>query len=356
MVIYMRIKKRHIFFIIIFIAILAFVYVVVSAFSFNTLNFKPFYSSKEYVVKDENKYNYVLDSNNDILFVQEEVNEISNNDGKKVTYSYEVNKILKDNIAPSNIVTFKFDDKIKYEFFTKGDFAYFFYNNGKYVNVINLKDKSYYNYQNLPEGIASVNEFDNNIYIYNDNSLYKIDRLENGFNQTLYYNINKNIKDIKRVDFVDKNVIVCATYDADIYMIDINTNNHKMISKKYLDYYVYNQSVYYTFSHDDKKLGIGHLNLNEEIIFSVKNCDYEKMLVVDDYMYLISSYEINKVSIPRQKRHERLQISTYQYMSFSLVDVIIVNEKLMYLPMFKEFDNYSLDETKYSYHLYRYKK
>ena len=159
---------------------------------------------------------------------------------------------------------------------------------------------------NLPEGIASVNEFDNNIYIYNDNSLYKIDRLENGFNQTLYYNINKNIKNIKRVDFVDKNVIVCATYDADIYMIDINTNNHKMISKKYLDYYVYNQSVYYTFSYDDKKLGIGHLNLNEEIIFSVKNCDYEKMLVVDDYMYLISSYEINKVSIPRQKRHERL--------------------------------------------------
>ena len=64
---------------------------------------------------------------------------------------------------------------------------------------INLKDKSYYNYQNLPEGIASVNEFDNNIYIYNDNSLYKIDRLENGFNQTLYYNINKNIKNIKRV-------------------------------------------------------------------------------------------------------------------------------------------------------------
>ena len=79
------------------------------------------------------------------------------------------------------------------------------------------------------------------------------------------------------------------------------------------------------------------------------------MIVVDDYMYLISTLEINKVSISRQKRHERLQISTYQYMTFYLTDVIIVNEKLMYLPMIKKFDNYSLDEVKYSYHLYRYK-
>lgn len=328
----------------IFISALALIYVIVSAFSFNTLNFKAFYSSDEYLTYDETKFTYSIDENEDIIFVQEE------NPSENI-YKYEVNKILKNNIDPKNIVTFEFDKKINYDFFIKGSNAYFFYNQSKSVNVICLEDKTYTSYNNLPEGIITINEFDNNMYIYNNNKLYKIDNLNNSYE---YYSIN-NITNIKNVDFIDENTLVCSTYDADIYLLDIKTNNTKQISKKYLDYYIYNNNVYYTFSYDNKYLGIGYINKTEEVIFKVKSCDYEKMIVVDDYMYLISTLEINKVSISRQKRHERLQISTYQYMTFYLTDVIIVNEKLMYLPMIKKFDNYSLDEVKYSYHLYRYK-
>ena len=73
-------------------------------------------------------------------------------------------------------------------------------------------------------------------------------------------------------------------------------------------------------------------------------------------MYLISEKEINKVSISREKRHENLQISTYQNINFSLSNILICNEKLMYLPMIKSFDNYGLEEEKHTYYLYRYKK
>ena len=64
----MKVKKRHILFVMIFIAALALIYVIVSAFSFNTLNFKVFYSSDEYSTYDETKFTYSIDENEDIKY------------------------------------------------------------------------------------------------------------------------------------------------------------------------------------------------------------------------------------------------------------------------------------------------
>ena len=80
------------------------------------------------------------------------------------------------------------------------------------------------------------------------------------------------------------------------------------------------------------------------------------MQVVDNYIYLISENEIYKVNVTREKRHETLQISTYQNASFYLQDVLIVSEKLMYLPMVKYEQNTDTNQYEYAYYLYRYKR
>jgi DNA-binding transcriptional regulator LsrR (DeoR family) len=76
------------------------------------------------------------------------------------------------------------------------------------------------------------------------------------------------------------------------------------------------------------------------------------MKVIDDYIYLINEKNIYKVSISREKRHETLELSEYIDSTFSLLNVIIVNDKLMYLPLIKKVNEGV--STYYKYCLYKY--
>ena len=55
----------------------------------------------------------------------------------------------------------------------------------------------------------------------------------------------------------------------------------------------------------------------------------------------------------RLKKNETLTVSKYDNYSYDLQDILIVNEKLMYLPMIET--NKDEDEITYSHVLFRYK-
>lgn len=352
----MKIKKIYILFIFIFLISLALIYVVTSSFSFNTLTFKPFFEASSMQTYDESHINYVLNNDNEILFVKENYVEQTNEDGiKNDFYVYKVCKIKDNNIDPITIVSFYMEEEKNYEFFHKGNYGYFFYDFNKNLNIIDYTNKTYKTIKNLPNGLTIINEFNNNIYSYSENKINLLTLNEKSFTLSVYYEIPQDVKDIKRIEFIGENEIIISTYNADLYYFNILSNTNCKMNEKYLNYYVYNNNLYYTYSFDNKHLGVSVFDKFNETNFKVKSCDYVKMEVKEDYMYLISKNEIYKVSIPRQKRHENLQMSIYQNITFHLSDIIIVNEKLMYLPMIKSFDNYGLNEITYSYHLYRYK-
>ena len=116
--------------------------------------------------------------------------------------------------------------------------------------------------------------------------------------------------------------------------------------------YSHDNTTYYTYSYGEDQLGIGIIKDNQEVNFTIKYVDYLSMRVVDDYIYLINEKFIYKVSISRQKKHETLEISEYVNSSFSLLNIIIVNDKLMYLPMITYVQEGGNPYYKYS--LYKY--
>ena len=76
------------------------------------------------------------------------------------------------------------------------------------------------------------------------------------------------------------------------------------------------------------------------------------MKIVDDYIYLLNEKFIYKVSISREKRHETLELSEYVDSTFSLLNVIIVKDDLMYLPLIKKVTEGV--NPYYKYCLYKY--
>ena len=327
-----------------FFLILSFIYIIFSTFSFNTLSFSHFFKSDVATnVSDEFHISYSLAKNNQIVFVEKD------ND------KYKVNKIKANNVDPVTITSIDASNISNYELIVKGDYAYLFYNNNENVKIIDYTYYKFNDLKDLPDGKTIVNEFNNSLYSYKNNTLTKLIIENDSYYLGDIYQIDNSISYIKSLIFANENEVIISTYTSCIYRYNLLTNESNLLCENYLNYEVYNDTLYYVYSYDNSHLGIGVVSNDTNKKFKIKACDYVSIKVVDDYLYLISENEINKVSISREKRHEKLQISIYQNSEFNLQNVLIVSEKLMYLPMIKYEANDVTNEYEYAYYLYRYK-
>ena len=339
----MKIQKKSIIYMLLFICIVVFAYFVVVSFSYNTLTFSPFYKSLSVSEKiDEDKIIYTLNKDNEIVF-------LINNDDDFVVY-----KIKDNDVSPKDIVSFQIDDFKNYNLVNSDDVIFLFYNYDNDVVVIDEKNRTYAKYNDLPKGKKFINHKTNELYVLSQNVINLV--VLDGYGKyTLKEKqvLNDEIKDIKNIEFINENEIVVSTYNGKLYVV--NSHNQQVIKLKYIyhQYYVANNNLYYTFSTPDRKLGISIYD-GKEMDFSIDAKDYLSIKVKTDYLYLIANEEIYKVSLTRKKEHETLQMSEYVDMEFSLSQIIIVNEHLMYIPMIKKEGN-ELSGSYYGYYLYRYK-
>ena len=339
----MKIQKKSIIYMLLFIFVVVFAYFVIVSFSYNTLNFTHFYkslSTSETI--DEDKIVYTINNKNEIVFV---INDKED---------FIVYKIKDDNVSPKDIVSFKLDGFSNYNFINSDDYHFMFYNNDNDVVIINDENKSYNIYNNLPNGKKFINHNTNLIFLLNN---YDISVLEinnsNELKSKYVLSISNEIKDIKNVEFINEEEIVVSTYNGGLFVVNLANNEVTKMSYFYHQYYVANDNLYYTYSTSDRKLGISIYD-GKETNFSINPVDYLSIQVKADYLYLISNDEIYKVSLSRMKQHETLQSSQYIDMTYSLNQVIIVNEHLMYIPMIKK-EGDELLGVYYGYYLYRYK-
>lgn len=339
----MKIQKKSIIYMLLFIFVVVFAYFVIVSFSYNTLNFTHFYkslSTSETI--DEDKIVYTINNKNEIVFV---INDKED---------FIVYKIKDDNVSPKDIVSFKLDSFSNYNFINSDDYHFMFYNNDNDVVIINEENKSYNIYNNLPNGKKFINHNTNLIFLLNN---YDISVLEinnsNELKSKYVLSISNEIKDIKNVEFINEEEIVVSTYNGGLFVVNLANNEVTKMSYFYHQYYVANDNLYYTYSTSDRKLGISIYD-GKETNFSINPVDYLSIQVKADYLYLISNDEIYKVSLSRMKQHETLQSSQYIDMTYSLNQVIIVNEHLMYIPMIKK-EGDELLGVYYGYYLYRYK-
>ena len=339
----MKIQKKSIIYMLLFIFVVVFAYFVIVSFSYNTLNFTHFYkslSTSETI--DEDKIVYTINNKNEIVFV---INDKED---------FIVYKIKDDNVSPKDIVSFKLDSFSNYNFINSDDYHFMFYNNDNDVVIINEENKSYNIYNNLPNGKKFINHNTNQIFLLNN---YDISVLEinnsNELKSKYVLSISNEIKDIKNVEFINEEEIVVSTYNGGLFVVNLANNEVTKMSYFYHQYYVANDNLYYTYSTSDRKLGISIYD-GKETNFSINPVDYLSIQVKADYLYLISNDEIYKVSLSRMKQHETLQSSQYIDMTYSLNQVIIVNEHLMYIPMIKK-EGDELLGVYYGYYLYRYK-
>lgn len=333
----MKIKGKHVLLIIGFIFIITLIYAIGSSFYYSNLNFKPFFESEN--IKETNEVQnitYSLTNDNRILFAEKK-------DGKLF-----VNKMKNDNVDPVTVTSIDLKSDEYYDFYCKGKYAYLFYNNN-----LKIIDYDYYKFTDisfLPKGLIIVNQYNDVLYSYNDNILYKLQINEKSLTLSTNYVITNEIKNVKNVDFLTENEIVISTYNSEIFTYSLLNNKIIKITDIHSLFTIDNETLYYTYSYDSSNFAISYYNKNTHKTFKVKSCDYLTMQVKDDYMYLINKDEIYKVSIEREKRHETLQISSYDNITFNLSTILIENEKLMYLPMIKKENN------NYTYLLYRYKR
>lgn len=336
----MKIQKKYIFLTLGFLFFAAIIYIIVLSYFSNNLNFKEYYSLQNTTESIEyDKVSYVVDDDK-IVYVEK------NND----TFSF--NYFTKEDLEAKKITSFELKDVYNYSFIVKGNFYYFFYNNNN--NFVSINKQTYVNnhYTNLLNGQKIFNDFDGNLYVYNDSKLWSIKLEDNNFSSSLFYTLPSEITQIKTVDFISKDKLLVSTYNAKLYIINTINNTKYESQNNYQEYCRQGENVYYTYAIDDKKLGIGIIKDNQEKTFSIKNVDYLSMKIVDDYIYLLNEKFIYKVSISREKRHETLELSEYVDSTFSLLNVIIVKDDLMYLPLIKKVTEGV--NPYYKYCLYKY--
>ena len=341
----MKVKGKHVLLMVGFIILIAVIYLLASTFSYVTLSFSHFYKASVTTTNEEAFHiSYALAKDDHIIFVEKD-------DDK-----YKVNKIKANNIDPVTVTSLNANEVNNYQLIVKGKYAYVFYNNNDNVKIIDYTYYKFNDLKDLPDGKTIINEFNDSLYSYNNYTLTKLVVDGDSYTLETSYSVDNEIKDIKNISFINENEVVISTYNSTIYKYNITENSKTLITDNYLNYEVYNNSIYYVYSFDSSHLGIGLYSDGQNKNFKVKACDYLSMQVVDNYIYLISENEIYKVNVTREKRHETLQISTYQNASFYLQDVLIVSEKLMYLPMVKYEQNTDTNQYEYAYYLYRYKR
>ena len=334
----MKLEKKHVLWMLFFIFLVFLGYIIVSSFFSNNLNFKSFYMYEVTTdTYDENQIEYTINERNEIIYVA------------KSKDKFVVEKITENNVEPQRIISFALENVDTYSFNKIGRYYYFFYNNDESLIRIDDDSKTMKKYDALPEGLKVINSFDNHLYVFNNN---KITKLSDDLEIDDFIEIPNTIKNIKKIDFLSLNEIVISTYNSDIYVYNYSSSDLYQIEHKILNYVVYDNKVYSTFTQGNQ-LGISIYTNNEETSFLIDSVDYLTMKVKDDYIYLIDKRYIYKVSISRQKRHETLELNEYANAHINLSDVIIVNEKLMYIELAKE--EFVQLKNEVSYYLYRYK-
>ena len=332
-----RIQKKYIFLTLAFLFVLAIIYIIVISYFSNNLNFKEYYSLPNTTKTiQQDKVSYICE-NEKIYYLEKEKDNFS------------IYYVTDDDHESKKMTSFEIKNVDNYNFLSHASNLYLFYNNTN--NLIIIDKYTYVNqhFTNLPDGQKIYNNYTNKYYVYNEGNVNLL--LDYG-NVDESFKIPSTISQLKKVDFIDVNKVVLSTYNSEIYIYDYINDELDKIDNMYNEYYVSNGKVYYTYSTKDKKLGFGIFSNGQETTFSIDSIDYISIKVVDDYFYLISEKFIYKVSISRKKKHETLELSEYIDSTFSLLDVIIVNEKLMYLPLIK-YENDGINPF-YKYCLYKY--
>lgn len=332
-----RIQKKYVFLTLTFLFVSAIIYIIVISYFSNNLNFKEYYTLTN-TTKDiqHDKVSYICD-NGKIFYVEKEKDNFS------------IYYVTDEDHEPKKMTSFEIKNVVDYNFLHHEDYLYLFYNNTN--NLIIIDKNTYVNqhYIDLPDGQKVYNNYTNEYYVYKEG---KINLLLDYDNKNASFDIPTTIKQVKKVDFIEKEKVVISTYNSELFIYDYINNEIDKIDNMYNEYYIADDKVYYTYSTKDRKLGFGVVHNGQEKTFSIESVDYISMRVVDDYIYLINEKNIYKVSIFREKRHETLEISEYIDSTFSLLDVIIINEKLMYLPLIK-YENDGVNPF-YKYCLYKY--
>lgn len=341
----MKIRKRTILFIFLFVIILFLLYLIASSFFFNTLTFKTFYQFNR-MSENENDFNiqYVLNDKNEIIYVYKDKEDVK------------INKILDNDVSPKTLFTFSLKEEEEIQSFCQaGTYYYLFYQQNQSLIQMDLENKVYQDYKNLPQGKLIINPFNDQLFLYDSNQLFSLHYANENYSLDLIYRFSLENVDIKNIEFLKQNQFIMTTYEGFIYSVNLITNETIKLNRFYQEYVIENEKLYATFYKDHKTLGILIYDGLEEETFEINTVDYLKMVVKNDYLYLINNLEMNKVSLVRKKKQEKMIISKYQDMNYNLTNVMIVNEKLMYLPMMKTNWNYDTQKNEYEYYLYRYK-
>ncbi len=329
----MRIGKKNVFFILLFIVSLGLVYLIISTFSFISLQFKFFYELSEQSDIVEAKVIYTITNDEKIIYLNKKDNLVT------------IEQIEPSNVKP--IILFSFEIKNEemqtYSFEKRGNLHYLFYNNNKSLIIIDVKNSEFKIYNDLNFDFFLINENNNSYYYYTDYVIYSFSE-----NKPIYH-ISNNILNIKSINFISNDYLFIQTYNESNYILNLTNMEYSLIDNYILYASINNNTLYYTYYFSNNDLIITTFKDNEFTSFKIKRVDFQSFIVKDEYMYLILDNSIQKVSLKRKKANEVLNISGYTDYIYDLNNIIIYNEKTMYLPMIYKETNH------YKYRLYRYK-
>ncbi len=340
----MKLQKRIFLYIFIFVIALFLMYLLVTTFFYNTLNFKTFYQfHKTSQISNEYNIQYLLNDQNEIVYVYKDKETIK------------INKILDNDVDPKTLLTFSLDEEDTIQSFRQvGNYYYLMHQQNQSLIKMDLENKNYQEY-NLPEGKFIINPYNNEFYLYDAYQLYELSYHNNQFDRQLKYDFHSQMKEVKNVEFLKENQLVFTTYEGIIYTYDCVANQLTSLKNLYQEYIIAEDKLYYTSYKNSDKMMISVYDGISEKSFEIDKVDYLKIQVKGDFLYLIDQKQMYKVSISREKKQEKMILSEYQDMTYDLTNVLIVNEKLMYLPMEKATWNYTTEKDDYDYYLYRYK-
>ena len=329
----MRVSKKNVFLIILFIVSLGLIYLIVSTFYFTSLHFKYFYELNETSNVAENKVIYTIMDNENIVYLNKKKDKII------------IEQIEPNNVKPELIFEIEIpsNELETYSFIKKGTYHYFFYNNNKSLIIIDITNKKYQTLNNLSYDIFLINENNDSLYYYNNYNIYSLN------DNKILYTIKDTILNIKNIDFITNEYLFIQTYNSTNYILNLTNNEYTLIDNYILYSSIYKNTLYYTYYANDNTLIINSYKDNVFTSFSIKRVEFQSFIVNDDYLYLILDNSIQKVSLSRKKTNEVLNMSGYTSFIYDLNNIIIYNEKTMYLPMIYK------EEAIYKYSLYRYK-
>lgn len=297
------------------IFVFALIVTIVSGFFQVTLKMKPFYKH-DVTYNDEKHLLYEIDDNNDILM-------LGNVDEYLTIYR------IKDNDnTPKIVERIKTENtKIKnYSFKYLKESYYIFYDNNLIVGKIG---SDYTIYNNVIDDF--IYGFDSNVYSYLDYTIYQYNFADT-ISKNKIYDISKDIINIKNVDILSNKKAIISTYESKLYYYDLDSNEYNLISPLYNNYIVNNDTVYYVYYDNDKQIcGVYNQTTNER--FKINRFEYNKIIYADDYLYFLNENTIYKISIRRKKQNETIKVTGYNDYIYNLKDILIVNDKQIYLPV-----------------------